>query len=407
MANEQTRRRDHAEVIIGPKNDPGSLYYLMRAFLGWLQERHYSANTIENREKYMRYFILWCDERGLTRPQEITRPILERYQRYLYLYRKKDGQPLSTRSQSTRIVPLRAWFKWLTKSNRILYNPAADLDLPRMERRLPRHILTEQEADRVMNVPDVSTLLGLRDRAILETLYSTGMRRSELVYLQQFDLDYERGTVMIRQGKGKKDRMIPIGDRALAWIAQYRDTVRPQFALPSPLADPHSLPEHDGGILFLTTQGKPLHPNQLSKAVRDMITAAQITKTGSCHLFRHTMATLMLENGADIRFIQAMLGHAELNTTQIYTQVAIVKLKEIHTLTHPARLERVKGDPIEQTAPDDADDPTAALLAALEAEAEEEAGGWTATDMTDKSHTRAKTKTTAQPLRGKSPKAAI
>ena len=119
------------------------------------------------------------------------------------------------------------------------------------------------------------------------------------------------------------------------------------------------------------------------------------------------MATLMLENGADIRFIQAMLGHAELNTTQIYTQVAIVKLKEIHTLTHPARLVRLnKGD---STAPDDDHDPTAALLAALDAEAEEEAGGWTATDITDKSHTRARarTRSKAQPLRGKSPKAAI
>ncbi len=345
--------------VIGPPNDPGSLYYQMQPFLAWMRERNYSERTVENREDYLRYFILWCDERGLTRPQEITRPILERYQRYLFLYRKKDGQPLSTRSQSTRIVPIRAWFKWLTRNNRILYNPAADLDLPRMEQRLPKHILTADEADRIMNVPDIRTAVGLRDRAMLETLYSTGIRRMELIGLNQFNIDTERGTLMVRQGKGKKDRMIPIGDRALAWIRKYRDEVRAEFAL-----------AQDDGTLFLTQQGESFTPNRLTQLVRDHIDAAQINKRGSCHLFRHTMATLMLENGADIRFIQAMLGHADLSTTQIYTQVSIVKLKEIHTLTHPARLERVRDASVEE----DVDVPDAAsLLAALDAEAEEEA----------------------------------
>jgi integrase/recombinase XerD len=134
-------------------------------------------------------------------------------------------------------------------------------------------------------------------------------------------------------------------------------------------------PAQDDGTLFLTHTGETLGRYHLTQLVRGYIDAAKIGKRGSCHLFRHTMATLMLENGADIRFIQAMLGHADMKTTQIYTQVSIVKLKEIHTLTHPARLERVKSA---QTGADDAnpqadaDDPAAALLAALEAEAEEE-----------------------------------
>jgi integrase/recombinase XerD len=175
--------------VIGPKNDPGSLYHQMQHFLQWMREKNYSDRTVGNRETYLRYFIFWCDERGLSRPQEITRPILERYQRYMFLYRKKDGQPLSTRSQSTRITPIRAWFKWLTKTNRILYNPAADLDLPRMEQRLPKHILTVDEADRIMNVPGIKTATGLRDRAMLETLYSTGIRRMELIGLHQHPID--------------------------------------------------------------------------------------------------------------------------------------------------------------------------------------------------------------------------
>ncbi len=360
-----TKKGQHTPpAVIGPKNDPGSLYHQMLQFLGWMRERNYSHRTVDNRETYLRYFILWCDERGLTRPQEITRPILERYQRYMFLYRKKDGQPLSSRSQGTRVTPIRAWFKWMTKTNRILYNPAADLDLPRMEKRLPKHILTASEADQVMNVPDTKTAIGLRDRAMLETLYSTGIRRMELIGLNQYDIDIERGTLMVRQGKGKKDRMIPIGDRALAWIQKYRDEARGQLSL-----------AQDDGTLFLSQQGEPLGPNRLTQLVRDTIDAAKINKRGSCHLFRHTMATLMLENGADIRFIQAMLGHSELKTTQIYTQVSIVKLKEIHTLTHPARLERVVSAQTgadEGEHQDEAQDAASALLAALEVEATEE-----------------------------------
>ena len=346
--------------VIGPKNDPGSLYHQMLPFLQWMREKNYSERTVGNRETYLRYFILWCDERGITRPQEITRPILERYQRYMFLYRKKDGQPLSTRSQGTRVTPIRAWFKWLTKTNRILYNPAADLDLPKMEKRLPKHILTADEADRVMNVPNIATATGLRDRAMLETLYSTGMRRMELIGLNQFDIDHERGTLMVRQGKGRKDRMIPIGERALAWIRKYRDEARPQVAMAG-----------DDGTLFLTQLGEAFTPNRLTQLVRDIIDAARIDKRGSCHLFRHTMATLMLENGADIRFIQAMLGHSELKTTQIYTQVSIVKLKEIHTLTHPARLQRVEGvqDELDEGEPQgDTENAAASLLDAMDAE---------------------------------------
>ena len=350
--------------VIGSKDDPQSLYHQMHQFLGWLRERNYSERTVGNRETYLRYFILWCDERGLSRPQEITRPILERYQRYMFLYRKKDGKPLSTRSQATRVTPIRAWFKWLTKTNRILYNPASDLDLPRMEQRLPKHILTASEADSVMNTLDIGSATGLRDRAILETFYSTGIRRMELIGLNQYDIDYERGTLMVRQGKGKKDRMIPIGERALAWIQKYRDEARPQFALGV-----------DDGTLFLSQLGEAFTPNRLTQMVRDTIDAAKINKRGSCHLFRHTMATLMLENGADIRFIQAMLGHVELSTTQIYTQVSIVKLNEIHTLTHPARLRRVEsaqagvGDGEHQAEPENTAE---ALLATLDVEAEEE-----------------------------------
>ncbi|MCP4468874.1 MAG: tyrosine-type recombinase/integrase [Halieaceae bacterium] len=145
------------------------------------------------------------------------------------------------------------------------------------------------------------------------------MRRMELIGLKLYDLDLERGALMIRQGKGKKDRMVPIGERAIDWIERYVTDIRPGFVC-----------EPDEGVLYLTSLSEPLTPNRLTQLTRNYVNAADIGKTGSCHLFRHTMATLMLEGGADVHFIQEMLGHANLETTQIYTQVSIRKLQEIH-----------------------------------------------------------------------------
>jgi integrase/recombinase XerD len=253
------------------------------------------------------------------------------------------------------LVPVRALFKWLCRHNHLLANPAADLDLPRVEKRLPRHVLTASEAERVIALPDVDEAMGLRDRAILEVLYSTGMRRMELANLKLYDLDQERGTVFIRQGKGKKDRMIPMGARAFGWVRRYLDEARPSLSLTP-----------DDGIVFLTNVGLVFEPNRLTQIVRQYVDAAELGKTGACHLFRHTCATLMLEGGADIRFIQAMLGHAELSTTEIYTQVSIRLLQSVHAATHPGRMPEAGRHALDL-------EPTAeALLEALEREAEEE-----------------------------------
>jgi integrase/recombinase XerD len=328
---------------VGNPGDPQGMAVLLDKFLEWMRVTNYSSQTVDNRKLYLSYFIIWAEERGLTRPNEITKPILERYQRFLYHYRKADGNPLSFRSQSSRLVPVRAWFKWLTKNNHILYNPASELELPRLERRLPKHVLTIRESEAVLAVPNVTDSLGLRDRAILETLYSTGIRRMEVVNLKLYDMDVDRGTLMVRQGKGKKDRMVPIGKRAIGWIEKYITEVRPRL-----IVDPNDV------TLFLTHLGEGFTTNRLTQMVREYVDAADIGKRGSCHLFRHTMATLMLENGADVRFIQAMLGHAKLETTQIYTQVSIRKLKEIHEATHPAKMNREEIDAL----PEDPAKPT-------------------------------------------------
>jgi len=329
------------------------------AYLEWMKVRGYTEDSVEHRAQVLHYFAAWCEGRGLMRSAEITRPILQRYQRWMFYYRKKNGQPLGLSTQYTRQMVVTVFFRWLTRNNFLLYNPASELELPRTEKRLPKAILTIEELERVLARSDLTDPLGLRDRAIMEVLYSTGIRRKELVALTIFGLDQDRGTLMVRQGKGKKDRVVPIGERAQLWVDKYLREVRPQLAM-----------EPDEGVLFLSGEGTALTPGSLSDRVRDYVDAAGIGKKGSCHLFRHTMATLMLEGGADIRFIQQMLGHENLASTQLYTQVSIRKLKEIHTATHPgAKLVRKGKD---QGAEDGAAGDPAEVLVRLSEDAEED-----------------------------------
>jgi len=287
-----------------------------------------SVDTIKRRDSALRRFIAWCDERGLDDPREITKPILERYQRHLYYYRKSDGEPLSVGSQQVLLTPLKSFFKWLTQENYLLYNPASELVLPKKPKGLPRNILTTEEVMKILDQPDITQQEGVRDRALLEVLYSTGIRRSELTNLCECDIDHRRQTVFVKEGKHKKDRYLPLGARALQWIQTYQRDVREQLLI-----------DHREPHLFLTDYGEPFKGSYLGHLVKGYIEQAGINTPGSCHLFRHAMATHMLENGADIRFIQTMLGHSDLSTTEIYTRVSIEKLRAIHAATHPATLE--------------------------------------------------------------------
>jgi integrase/recombinase XerD len=320
------RKGDHRPPRpLGDPHDPQGLGVLAEQFLSWMRVQNYSERSIDTRRDLLGQFIRWCSDRGLTRPAEITRPILEQYQRYLSQRRKPNGEPLSTSSKRGRLESVRAWFRWLAKQGHVAYNPASELEVIRAEDRLPKCILTASEVERLVSQVDVTQPLGVRNRAILETFYATGIRRIELVGLRVYDVDAGRGTVFVR-GKGKKDRVVPVSQRALLWIAKYQWEVRPGL-LVGDLAD---------DVLFLTRLGQALTPDYLSELVNRYVKAADIDKSGSCHLLRHTTATLMLENGADVRFVQELLGHARLDTTMIYTRVSISKLKEVYNATHPA-----------------------------------------------------------------------
>jgi integrase/recombinase XerD len=303
------------------------LRYMYEHF-DWMRISGYSEDTVRTRRIAIRRFITWCEERALREPKEITKPILERYQRHLYYHRKSDGRPMTLGSQLACLAPLKTFFKWLAKENHIPYNPASELTLPQPPRHLPRVILSVQEIEAILREAEPGSVQGLRDRAMLETLYSTGLRRMELPHLALYDIDLKRRLIVVREGKGRRDRVVPIGARAAAWVEKYLVEARPQLLIA------------DNETLFLTDYGEPITPEYLAERVRRYMGFAGIDKPGAAHLFRHACATHMLENGADTRFIQTLLGHADLGTTQIYTRVSIEKLREIHDATHPARLQR-------------------------------------------------------------------
>jgi integrase/recombinase XerD len=301
-----------------------SLAQLLDKYLQHLAVKGFSESTLRVRRVHMEMFLKWCRRNRITGPTQITRTSLESYQRYLFQYKKKDGQPLAVASQHSRLAPLKVWFRWLTQRKYIPRDPAAELELPRVGYKLP-NVMNKDEAERVLGQPKIEVPLGIRDRAMLEILYSSGLRRMELLRLKLYDVDQKHGLITVREGKGKRDRVVPIGERALAWLDMYLNTLRPEIVR-----------QPDNGVVFLTSNGAPFTPNHLSWLARQYVKSAGIGKGGACHIFRHTMATLMLEGGADIRYIQAMLGHVRLDTTQIYTHVSIRTLKQVHTTTHPA-----------------------------------------------------------------------
>lgn len=307
------------------RSSPDTLACQIDHWQNHLGERNYSERTLEQHKWALRTFLTWAEERELKKPEQITKPILESFQSWLYRYRKADGKPLAVGTQRARLGAVQRFFAHLCKTNQLAANPAADLELPRKPHRpLPKG-LNREELARLMSIPDTCDLLGTRDRAILETFYATGARRSEITNLDLSDLDASEGTLHIRKGKGGKDRLVPIGRTALDWIEKYLLNVRPKLVMKAAEQ-----------ALFLSGYGERLSPGYLGNWVSKTLKSAEVEKKGSCHLLRHTCATVMLENGADVRLIQQLLGHTRLDTTAIYTEVAITHLKEVYERTHPA-----------------------------------------------------------------------
>jgi len=310
------RRATHDPSMTNP------LHALKESFVQWSVAVGLSPHTAAIRRAALDRFIRWCHERGIDAPRGIRHDVLEGHQLHLAECRKANGEPLQLSTRATRLNPIKAFCKWLVRRKLLEVDPSLELVLPRLPRRLPRRVPSMAEMRAILAGARGDTPPRIRDRAIMEALYSTGLRRSELIRLRISDVSFEDSTVLVRSGKGGRDRVVPLGGAARAWIERYLRAVRP--GLRSGL---------DRGELFLTDYGEPFHRNRLGDTIHRYVARAGLS--GACHIFRHACATHMLENGADIRFIQAMLGHSDLSTTQIYTHVSIAKLREIHAATHP------------------------------------------------------------------------
>jgi integrase/recombinase XerD len=308
--------------------DPGDV-------LGWrfLVEQHLltmamnglSPATVYGRRKLLATFAAWCLDRDITTPTAVSVDVLDVYRRHLYRRQTRHGTALSLRSQQQHLIAIRGLFTWLTRQRHITSNPACELEIPQTPDRLPRTILTPEQAEAVLALPNLGTLLGLRDRVMLEVLYATGIRRSELAGLTVADINLTKRTLFVACGKGARDRIVPLGERATVWVNRYLTDARPTLTS-------NAL---DEATLFVTNAGTPICLAHAGRIIETYLRTAGIAE-GGCHLFRHTLATLMLEGGADVRWVQAMLGHRSLVSTQIYTHVDITKLAAVHAATHPA-----------------------------------------------------------------------
>jgi integrase/recombinase XerD len=301
---------------------------LFRDYLAWLLATNHSPATTRNARTALRRFTRWWHQ---THPRLALAALrfrhLEAFQRALAQARRPDGEPLAWGTQAEYLGALQGAFRWARARRLLPLDPAAPLTLPRRPRQLPRAVLTARESERVLRQARATTPQGLRDRALLELLYSSGLRRAEVAGLRLSDVDASRRLVMVRAGKGQRDRLVPLGRRAERWLRRYLRRARPRLVRRA-VTDP--------GWLFVTRRGRRLALNRLSERVAAYVRASGVGKAGSCHLFRHTMATLLLEGGADVRVVQELLGHANLSTTARYTHVALGRLVRVHARAHPA-----------------------------------------------------------------------
>jgi integrase/recombinase XerD len=279
-------------------------------------ERALSPNTVSSYARDLARLSEFLSNAGVSGAQSCTPPLVAEFIRSL------ASKKLSSRSQMRTLVAVRQFFRFMLEEKVIKSNPALRIEMPRFVPRLP-NFLTEEEVEALLSAPDISTPLGLRDAAILETLYSSGLRASELCSLKIGDVNLQAG-YLTATGKGRKQRVVPIGDAAVARIQAWLSGGRLVLEK-GPRSD----------TLFLNKNGGPLSRVGLWKIVKHHIQKAGIEKQVSPHKLRHSFATHLLEHGADLRAVQAMLGHADISTTQIYTHINRERLRKVYDRFHP------------------------------------------------------------------------
>ena len=288
--------------------------------------RGQSNATVYTKRILLAAFAKWCLANDIRLVTQLNLDSLEEYRRYLSRYRKeRGGEPLSLATQRMRLMAVTGFLERLYYFRTIKSDFFVYFKLPRVNRRLPADVPDEVEMEQIFRQAMTKGKMAVRDRAILEVYYATGVRRTELANLDIKDIDFKYQLVTVHKGKGGLDRRVPIAARALNWVRQYLKELRPR------------LQNLDSGeALFLGATGKRIRPSKLSDMVSDCVRRSGVGKSGACHLFRHASATGMLRNGADIRYVQEMLGHLDITSTQIYTRVTVTDLNRVYNDTHPA-----------------------------------------------------------------------
>ena len=301
----------------------------LNEYLHYLTVRNYAKGTIDWRRSYLRVFFSYLENQGVFDPKSVTKAQVESFKAYLKTeYRTHQGRELSDSSFSSFVTAVTCFFKWLEITGQILMTPAAKPERTKRVKpvKLPQ-VLNEDEVLKILEACPVNTPPGLRDRAILEVLYSTGIRREELANLNVEDYSPERQELRINQGKGRKDRIVPIGEYACLFTNAYLKMIRPWLAQ-SP----------DEKALFLDTQkGTRLSTQTVANIVKKAVSRCNFGRRINVtpHTFRHTMAAHLLRNQADLRHIQAILGHSSLASTGIYTHLTVENLKQVMKKSHP------------------------------------------------------------------------
>ena len=284
--------------------------------------------TIKETLRKLGKFFDYLSSRGITHVDTITKEMVKTYQVELYQHINLKGQLNCIATQNKMLSAVKLFLSFLKDNDYIIEDPAGDIHYAKEPQKLPRSILTISEARKIMHSPDKKSVIGYRDRTILEVLYSSGIRKTELANLQVSDVDYNEGILRI-EGKGKKERVVPIGKIACRYLENYISSVREEL-----IKDPPN------NYLFLSIRGKKLSKDVVRMSIKKYARGAGIKKNVHCHTFRHTCATHMLKNKANIRIIQELLGHTCLNSTQIYTHITITDLKEVHRRCHPREQDR-------------------------------------------------------------------
>ncbi len=306
---------------------------VLQKFLDYLKVRNYSEKTLIRYRRDLRFLFQFLSaERGIISIDDVTKKDLMEYENVVYSsMRLKGDRPLSQETKVGRIVALKSFYNFLSKTELIPFNPASTIDIPVVRNNKLRQFLTEDEVIKLLEAANGKEPLEVRNRTILELLYSTGIRADELLNVSLKDIDLEKQELHIRFGKGrmgKRERLVPIGKIAAEWLKLYITHTRPVFQR-----------REDQGYLFISKNGRKLMIADPNRIVKLYAKKAAIEKKIVCHSLRHSCATHMHQHGCDIRFIQELLGHDSIETTTIYTRLAIDDLKEIHDKTHPRELD--------------------------------------------------------------------